>query len=39
MEGVGVGGTRKRKVLSSLMKYSVLSVMFLRLFSPKGADI
>ena len=31
-------GTRKRKVLSSLMKYSVLSVMFLRLFSPKGAD-
>lgn len=30
------GGTWKRKVLSSLMKYSVLSVRFHRLFSPRG---
>ena len=35
MEEVG-GGTGKRKVLSSLMKYSVLSVMFHRLFPPRG---
>lgn len=30
------GGTGKRKVLSCLMKYSVLSVLFYRLFPPRG---
>ena len=36
-EGWG-GGSGKRKVLSSLMKYSVLSVVFHNAVSPKGVD-